>query len=647
MKRLIYLLLFITTYSYSQQLELPKPLGGEIEHYTGYSLEYNEAAEQPFWIAYELTSEEVNGTLKRKDSFKYDPHISTGSATLSDYSNSGFDRGHLAPAADMKWNKVVMSESFYMSNMSPQVPGFNRGIWKKLEEQVRNWAIENEKLLITTGPIITKGYKTIGKNKVAVPSHYYKVIADITEPDIKAIGFILPNEKSNKPLTSFAVSIDKVEEITGIDFFYQLSDNIENHIESKIDVNKWSWNKKFSKNKVIEKQPVKSETSATPIKYWINTSNNTRHNPSCRYYGKTKNGYYTEEKVGKPMRCLWGIIYIMIDLKNEKIELLSEVADVKKPKPDKNITSKILSPANFTYPLRISNLKEGKATKIELENKQQDNDNFKLQKGDILFSNVGNLKSYLINTEIRKKITPSIHTYFIRCTSEKITPEYLFLYLNSKVANKYVFNNKTGKVISFLKYKDFINLPVIIPDAETLDRSKYLFNTLFLEPKEDTIQIINRELFKKDQTKSNILSMFINEYLDKGLNHKLNLMNYIITNDFKEMNKCVNTEAYKSAIILCGSILEALLLDWLSELDEINYIEKNTDMDLYDLIDNIANKKILNKQLEKAAHIIRDKRNYVHPKKYFQSNLNLNRNSVLKDINNLKKIVEKRLENKK
>ena len=301
MKKLLYFLIFLTTYTYSQQLELPLPSVGEIEHHTGYSLEYNEKTEQPYWVAYELTREEVSGSIKRKDAFRPDKAISTGSATLSDYRGSGYDRGHLAPAADMKWSDQVMSESFFMSNMSPQHPSFNRGIWKKLEERVRNWAIENEKILVATGPIFSGEYKTIGVNKVAVPTHYYKVIIDYTDPELKGIGFILANEKGSAPLQEYACPIDQVEKVTGIDFFYQLPDDIENRLESQLNLQQWSWSGSAATAvKKVQKKPVKTDNPAVPAKYWINSSNNTRHNPGCRYYGKTKNGYYTDEKIGKP-----------------------------------------------------------------------------------------------------------------------------------------------------------------------------------------------------------------------------------------------------------------------------------------------------------------------------------------------------------
>ena len=141
----------------------------------------------------------------------------------------------------MKWSEEAMSESFLMSNISPQEAQFNRKIWKDLEELVRQWAISNEKILVATGPIITEGYKTIGTSKVAVPSYFFKVIADSSEPDIKGIGFIIPNKKSTAVLQAFAFPIDYIENITGFDFFYQLDDDTESIIESSIDISKWIW----------------------------------------------------------------------------------------------------------------------------------------------------------------------------------------------------------------------------------------------------------------------------------------------------------------------------------------------------------------------------------------------------------------------
>ena len=239
MKRLCLILFY--SLLYSQDLR-PKPMSGEqiIDHF-GYSLSYNEEHEQASWVFYELTDNEVLGLVKRKDQFRKNPDVRTGSASLSDYKGSGYDRGHLAPAADMRWSSTAMSESFFMSNMSPQVPSFNRGIWKRLESKVRDWARDNKRIYIVTAGILDEGLNTIGSNSISIPNYYYKVILDYTEPELKAIGFILPNKKSKAPLQSFAISVDSVEIQTGIDFFYNLPDDKENKLESNIDVKKWSW----------------------------------------------------------------------------------------------------------------------------------------------------------------------------------------------------------------------------------------------------------------------------------------------------------------------------------------------------------------------------------------------------------------------
>ena len=238
---LLYSLLF------SQQLELPKfAPSDQIVHHSNYTLNYSEQHEQAKWVAYTLTSSQVYGTVDRTNDFRTDPKVKTGSASLPDYKGSGYDRGHLAPAGDMKSTYTAMSESFYMSNMSPQVPGFNREIWKKLEGTVRNWAVANEKVYITTGAVLTASYPTIGINKVSIPEFYYKVVLDYEQPEIKGIGFILPNQKSDKSLQSYAVSIDEVERFTGIDFFHSLPDNIEEKIESDAAVNKWSFSSAVS-----------------------------------------------------------------------------------------------------------------------------------------------------------------------------------------------------------------------------------------------------------------------------------------------------------------------------------------------------------------------------------------------------------------
>jgi len=224
------------------ELEIPAIKSrSEVIRHSGYSLSYNEKHEQANWIAYELTAAETKAKFSRTDNFQPDPLVLSGTATQKDYKSSGYDRGHLAPAADMGWSEQSMEESFYFSNMSPQLPGFNRGVWKRLEEQVREWAIENEAVYVVTGPVLRKGLPTIGSEHISVPQYFYKVLLDYRLPEIKAIGFVIPNESSSSPLYTYSVSIDSVESLTGLDFFPQLPDDEENLIESSSNFKQWVW----------------------------------------------------------------------------------------------------------------------------------------------------------------------------------------------------------------------------------------------------------------------------------------------------------------------------------------------------------------------------------------------------------------------
>lgn len=224
-------------------LELPNLVDDEviIEH-TGFRLVYSETHEQAKWIAYEFTKAETIKKVDRSDDFRSDPKVLTGSATSTDYKGSGFDRGHLAPAGDLSWSADAMSCSFFYSNMSPQTPSFNRGIWKKLEEQVRDWAKLCDTIYVVTGPVLEDSLPTIGENKVSIPKYYYKVILEYKSNSTKAIGFILSNEKSSFPLSNFIVSVDSVEKMTGIDFFHQLPDSIESEIEKSACIACWEIN---------------------------------------------------------------------------------------------------------------------------------------------------------------------------------------------------------------------------------------------------------------------------------------------------------------------------------------------------------------------------------------------------------------------
>ena len=258
------------------KLELPKTNSNDkIITHAGYSLLYNETYEQANWIAYELTKEETNKVFKRTNKFIPDTKVKTGTASDKDYEGSGYDRGHLAPASDMGWSSIAMAESFYYSNISPQTPDFNRGIWKNLEGLVRTWAVENNSIYIVTGPVLTNELQTIGANKVSVPKYYYKVVLDYNAPSIKGIGFILPNIGSKEQLQNYAVSIDSVEKMTGIDFFPLLQDDQEELIEKTLCIECWSWKNIKTASKKNENKATESVTCSGITKTGAKCKNKT------------------------------------------------------------------------------------------------------------------------------------------------------------------------------------------------------------------------------------------------------------------------------------------------------------------------------------------------------------------------------------
>ncbi len=227
--------------------EIPVLHSGEKEQivrHEGYTLSFNPVYKIANWAAYELTAQEVlTRKSNRFDKFLLDPALPGGTALNEDYTRSGYDRGHLVPAGDMKWSAKAMRESFYLSNIVPQAPKLNRGIWKELEEQIRDWAVTDSALLIATGPVIRPHLKRLGKSRVAIPDSMYKVIVSPYGKEPKGIAFLFANKGYGKaPLRQFAVSIDSVEKITGIDFFPALPDELEKQVESKADIAKWNFN---------------------------------------------------------------------------------------------------------------------------------------------------------------------------------------------------------------------------------------------------------------------------------------------------------------------------------------------------------------------------------------------------------------------
>ncbi len=217
---------------------------GEVIKHSYFTLSYIERYEQAEWVYYHLTPEMVNGDVARTNNFRADPKVSTTSAHTSDYTGSGYDRGHLCPAVSMAHNKVAMSESFYMSNISPQSPSFNRGGWKTLEGYVRRWAGDDAMLHVVTGAIFSHKMKYIGANKVAVPEHFYKAIYSSRKESM--IAFVMPNRLIDKDIKSYAITVDSLETLTKIDFFPALPDNIENRLEASYNLSMWEF-KPFEK----------------------------------------------------------------------------------------------------------------------------------------------------------------------------------------------------------------------------------------------------------------------------------------------------------------------------------------------------------------------------------------------------------------
>ena len=283
MKKLFLLLLFIPLVSFGQSY-LPKS-NGELVTHVYYTLSYNEKHEQAEWVHYYLDKNQISGNIERTNNFRIDNKVSTGSASLADYKGSGYDRGHLAPAGDMKRDKTSMSQSFLLSNISPQNPSFNRGIWKKLESLVRAWA-GNNALYVTTAGILENNLKTIGFNKVSVPDRFYKIIYQLK--DQKMIAFLMPNEKVTLPLASYIVSVDKIEDLTGIDFYSKLEDDLEEKLESQKSIKGWNFDSKLTS---VPKTNKSNSISGQCSGIAKSTGN------QCRNKTKNENGYcYAHQK---------------------------------------------------------------------------------------------------------------------------------------------------------------------------------------------------------------------------------------------------------------------------------------------------------------------------------------------------------------
>ncbi len=218
---------------------LPTSSTGQVVHHQWYSLSYSEPHEQAEWVAYELKKEHLSNTNFERPYFEIDKAVKSGAASWRNYKNSGYDRGHLCAAADRRFSKMAHDETFLTSNISPQIHEFNSGIWNSLEQKTRYWASKYDGVYVVTGGVLENSLKTIGSENVAVPNKFYKIVLDYNNGEPKVLAFLMPHENSNKPLYSFVVSVDLVEELTGIDFFSELDDALETRIEASADYKNW------------------------------------------------------------------------------------------------------------------------------------------------------------------------------------------------------------------------------------------------------------------------------------------------------------------------------------------------------------------------------------------------------------------------
>lgn len=227
----------------SSGLEIPASLNGRDEQIlkrTGYTVSYNKQTLQPNWVAWQLTKEHLSGSAKRpRRAFHEDEDVPEPRALDTDYYSSGYDRGHLCPAADNKWSEEAMYQSFLFTNICPQDHGLNVGDWNEMENQCRSWAKQYGSIYIVCGPVFyDQKHKTIGKHKIPVPEAFFKVVLRM-KPSPCAIGFIYKNKDDNRPKGDYVNSVDQVERITGIDFFPTLPDDIEQTVEASADFGDW------------------------------------------------------------------------------------------------------------------------------------------------------------------------------------------------------------------------------------------------------------------------------------------------------------------------------------------------------------------------------------------------------------------------
>lgn len=223
-----------------EEVKIPTGFASQIKEYTGFTLSFNKDNKTPNYVAWELLGTEVSNEVSRTDNFWQDPEIE-GCTAHRDYTNSGYDRGHMCPAADQKWSTEAMNDCFVMANMCPQLHDLNAGAWETLESKERQWAKRDSAVMIIAGPIYTEDdTKYFGNAKVRVPGAFFKILLAPYLSEPRGIAFVYPHMKCEGNMQDYATSIDEVEKITGFDFFSSLPKEIENKVESSYSYSDWN-----------------------------------------------------------------------------------------------------------------------------------------------------------------------------------------------------------------------------------------------------------------------------------------------------------------------------------------------------------------------------------------------------------------------
>lgn len=227
-----------------KNLEMPMSKRGDnVIRHTGYALSFNGETNCPNWVAWELTRSEASAHGSRNPDFYPDPQVDgRHQVTTQDYKGSGYTRGHMCPAGDMKWSSKAQHDCFYMSNMCPQTKDLNADSWEVLESACRRWAKSEGSVYIVCGPVFNEGRKVryIGRqHKVRVPDGFFKVVLSMKRGHEKAIGFYYANNDRFQTMESAAMSVDEIERMTGYDFFYLVEDNLENRVEARYNLRDW------------------------------------------------------------------------------------------------------------------------------------------------------------------------------------------------------------------------------------------------------------------------------------------------------------------------------------------------------------------------------------------------------------------------